>query len=107
MCRWGHGDVAPPIFSNLQESWSKVSQAAKRVDHSIFCDFFSNDLVTILGQLVRTPHPQQKASPHITGGDARMGSYLGPIRFCLPKGFPFSIKTTPHGSPSSELQPLE
>jgi len=30
----------PPLFSKLQEKWSKVGQAAKRVSHSIFCDFF-------------------------------------------------------------------
>ena len=34
------GGVAPLIFSNLQESWSKVSQATKRVGHNIFCDLF-------------------------------------------------------------------
>ena len=64
---WG-GRCAPLIFSNLQESWSKVSQAAMRVGHSIFCDLFvcfSNNLVTI-GQLVRTPPPQQKVPRHIT-----------------------------------------
>ena len=52
------GTSRPSIFSNLQESWSKVSQAAKRVGHSIFCDLlFSNNLVTIVGQLIRTPPP--------------------------------------------------
>ena len=62
---WGASH--PPIFSNLQESWSKVSQAAKRVGHSMFCDLvFSNNLVTIVGQLVRTSPPKQKVSRHIT-----------------------------------------
>ena len=33
---WG---VASPIFSNLQDGWSKDSQASsKRVGHNIFCD---------------------------------------------------------------------
>ena len=58
----------PPIISNLQESWSKVSQASKRVGHSIFCDvFFSNNLVTIVGQLAERPPPQQKVSRHKSG----------------------------------------
>ena len=36
---------APPVLLNLQESWSKVSQAGgKRGGHSIFCDLL---LVTI------------------------------------------------------------
>ena len=64
----GARGVAPPsIFSHLQESWSKVSQAAKRVGHNIFCDlFFINNSVTIIGQLVRTPSPpQQKVLRHI------------------------------------------
>ena len=29
MCPWGPKDVAAPIFSNLQESWSKLSHAAR------------------------------------------------------------------------------
>ena len=47
----GMGGVVPlPIFSNLQESWSKVSQAARglaTVFSVTFC--FSNNLVTIVG----------------------------------------------------------
>ena len=55
------GALRSPMISNLQGSWSKASQAAKRVDHSIFCDLFlSNNLVTIVGQLVGTPPPNKR-----------------------------------------------
>ena len=55
------------LFSNFQESWSNVSQAgSKRVGHGIFCDllFVSPNLVTIVGQLVRTPPPTEGVSAH-------------------------------------------
>ena len=57
------GGVTPKMFSNLQVSWSKVSQAAKGCGHSIFYDLllFSNNLVAIVGQLVRTPPPSNRA----------------------------------------------
>ena len=58
------GASRPPILSNLQGSLSNVSHAAsKGVGHSIFCDFF---LIAIVGQLAKTPPPQQKVSRHIT-----------------------------------------
>ena len=48
--------IAPPIFSNLQESSSKVSQAARGLATVYSVTFFSsNNLVTIVGQLVRPP----------------------------------------------------
>ena len=28
---WGHGGVTPPMFSNLPESWLKVSLAAREL----------------------------------------------------------------------------
>ena len=53
------GGVAPPIFSNLQESWSKVNQALRGFATVFSVSFsFSNNLVNnIWGQLVITPPP--------------------------------------------------
>ena len=54
----------PPIFSNLQESWSQVSQAATRWLATVFSVtvvfLFSNNLATIVGQLVRTSPPPNR-----------------------------------------------
>ena len=58
------GVAPPPIFSNLQESWSNVSHAARELATVFSATFFS--LVTIVGQLVKTPSPQQRVSRHIT-----------------------------------------
>ena len=41
----GVGDVVPPIFSNSQESWSKVSHAARKLATVFSVTFF---LVTIV-----------------------------------------------------------
>ena len=56
------GGVAPPIFSNSKESWLKVSHAARELATVFSVTFY---LVTIVSQLVKTPHPQQKVSRHI------------------------------------------
>ena len=41
---WGHGGRrAPPIFSNLQESWSKGSHAARELATVFSVTFFSNN----------------------------------------------------------------
>jgi len=50
------------MFSTLQESWSKVSHAT-----GFSVTFFV--VVTIVGQLVKMPPPQQKVSQHITALD--------------------------------------
>ena len=67
MCRlggmWG---VAPPRFSNLQESWSKRQRRFKRVEKSIFYDLLFIFLLTIVGELDKTSPLKQKASQHIT-----------------------------------------
>ena len=53
------GGVAPPNNFKFARKLVKISQAAKTVGHSIFCDLFfsNNSLVTMVGQLVRTPPP--------------------------------------------------
>ena len=55
------------MFSNLQESWSKGSHAAREVGNTIFCDLFVFIfLVTIVGQLVKMlpPPPTEDVSAH-------------------------------------------
>ena len=61
MSQWGHGGIAPPIYSSLQESWSKKLAWQQEGGYSIFCDLFclSNKIVTTVGQLVRTPPPHR------------------------------------------------
>jgi len=61
------GDIGashPPTFSNLQEGWSKVSKAARRlaIVFSVTFVVCSNNVVTIVGQLVRTPSSQAGGS---------------------------------------------
>ena len=58
------GASRPPISSNLQESWSKASHAARELVTVCSVTYF---LLTIVGQLVKTPPPQQKVSRYITG----------------------------------------
>ena len=65
------GGVAPPnIFKFARKFVKIVSQAARGLATVFSVNislFFSNNLVTIVGQLVRTPPPpQQKVSWHIT-----------------------------------------
>ena len=40
---WGRGGVAHPILSNLQESWSKSSHAARELAIVFSVTFFSNN----------------------------------------------------------------
>ena len=65
----GCGGASCPhqYFQICKKVGQKGQPGSKWVGHSIFCDLvvFSNNLVTIVGQLVRTP-PQQKVSRHIT-----------------------------------------
>ena len=58
--------LRPPIFSNLQGSWSKVCHAARGLAtvYSVTSFFFSNNLVAIVDQLVRTLLPTEGASAH-------------------------------------------
>ena len=52
------GGVAPPSIFKFARKLVKSQLGSKRVGHSIFCDLFlllSNNLITIGGQLVRTP----------------------------------------------------
>ena len=90
MCRWRVEGVAPFNIFKLQKSWSKVSQATKRVGHSTFCDhFFSNNLVTIVGQLIRTPPPLNRRC---------LGTSLGAVKHCLfstTKTFQFTLNLVP------------
>ena len=61
------GDVVPPIFSNLQESWSEVSYAARELATVFSVTFVF--LVAIVDQLVKTLPPPtltQNVSLHIT-----------------------------------------
>ena len=50
------GGVTPPMFSNLLESSSKFSHAAREVATEFSVNFH---LVAIAGQLVKTPYPQR------------------------------------------------
>ena len=63
MGTWGRRPPSP-IFLNLQENCSEGSHAARELG-AVFSVTFSF-LVTIVGQLVKTPPPQQKVSQHIT-----------------------------------------
>ena len=51
---------APPIFSNLQERWSKGSHAVRELAKVFSAIFFF--LVTVVGQLVKMPLPQTGVS---------------------------------------------
>ena len=58
------GLCAPYIFEFIRKL-VKILPGYKSVGHSIFCDlFFSNNLVTIVGQLVRTPPPTKGVLKH-------------------------------------------
>ena len=51
MCRLGGvGDVTPPIFSNLQESWSKGSHAAGDLATVFSMTFFLSNNSWSIGQ---------------------------------------------------------
>jgi len=50
------GVAPPPIFSNLQERWSKVIHAARELA-TVFSVANFVFLVIIVGQLVKTPPP--------------------------------------------------
>ena len=50
----GWGVMLLPILPKLQESWSKVSHAAREVI-TVFSETFS--LVTVVGQMTQTPPP--------------------------------------------------
>ena len=58
---WG-ASTPPPIFSNLQESWSKSSYAARELVTVFSVTFVF--LVTIVGQLIKTPPPTEGVSAH-------------------------------------------
>ena len=61
------GRRTPNIFKFARKLVKKASQAARGLATVFSVTFyFSNNLVTIVGQLVRTPPPQQKVSRHIT-----------------------------------------
>ena len=81
------GSVAPPpIFSNLQESWSKVSQAARGLAtvFSVTCFIESNNSWSI-GQ-----NAPQQVSRHITGDDrAHLGEVAGLL--CFIKTGPYNL----------------
>ena len=54
--------MQPPIFSNVQESWSKVSHAKRELPTAFSVTF---SIVTIVGQLVKTsPPPTESVSAH-------------------------------------------
>jgi len=48
------GALRHPIISNLQDSWSKVSHAARELA-TVFSVTFSSFLVAIVGQFVERP----------------------------------------------------
>ena len=74
--RLSRGNLKPRMFrlgraTRCFPICEKVGQKLARQQegwHNIVCDLFfiSNNLATIVGQLVRTPFPQQTASRHIT-----------------------------------------
>ena len=76
MCRW-EALHPPPLFSNLQENWSKVSHTATRELATVFSVTFfnSNNSFSIGGNAP----PQQKVSQHVTGfrdlGSINFGGY--------------------------------
>ena len=56
------GASHPPLFSNLQENWSKGSHAARELATVFSVTLF---LVKIVGQLVKTPPtPTEGVSAH-------------------------------------------
>ena len=62
----GHGDVAPPqYFQIFKEVGQKLARQAARGLATVFSMtfFFSNNLVTTVGQLVRMP-PSEGALAH-------------------------------------------
>ena len=64
MCGWGRGgSVTAPIFSNLPESWSKVSHASGELATALPLTFA---LGTLVGQFVKTslPPPTESVSGH-------------------------------------------
>ena len=81
------GGVVPPSISTFARKLVKSQPFCKRIGHSIFCDL---SLVTIVGQLVKTPPPQQKVSRHITGGLSKIMGTTAP----KPSG-----STTPASAP--------
>ena len=55
----GHGGGMPPIYSNLEESWSKVSHAARELATVFSVTFLF--LATVVHQMVKsTPPPNGK-----------------------------------------------
>ena len=66
-----------PQYFQICKKVGKSYPGSNRVGLSIFCDLylFSNNVVTIVGQLVRTPPPQQKVSQYITGNKIIIQSF--------------------------------
>ena len=62
ICGWGETS-SPPIFSNLPESWSKISHNATELAKALSVTFCS---VQMVGQMVNPPPPQWRVSRHIT-----------------------------------------
>ena len=54
----GLGALHSPIFTNLQESWSKDRHPAIALLGTVFS--VTSFLVTIVGQLVKTPPPNRR-----------------------------------------------
>ena len=81
----GMGASRPPnIFKFARKLVKKVSQTARGLVTAFFVTFlfFSNNVVTIVGQFVRTPPPpQQKVSRHITDCVVRWMSSLRLLKF--------------------------
>ena len=67
----GVGGFMPPIFSDLQESWTKIRHAVRELATVFFVAFF---LVAMVGRLVKTPPPQGRVFRLITGFTYSIGS---------------------------------
>ena len=81
------GASRPQYFSDLRESWSTVNHSPRELATVFSVTFF---LVTIVGQLVKTPPPKEGVSAHHLGVQ-HLPQHLACLQICITSIVPVNV----------------